>query len=234
MRVQDIIRINMEDFRGLLSIGLPSAGEGLSYQFSQLIITGIVVSLGAASLAARVYILNISMLCFMFTMAIAMGTQLLVARYIGGKQYERAFQRGIRTLKIAAAASLTISLIIAFIGSPVLRIFTEDVNILSVGIPVLWAIVFIEPGRAMNIVLMNTLKSTGDARFPLIAGIIFMWGIAVVFSYILGIHFGLGLLGVWIAQGMDEWIRGILALKRWNSRPWERRIKVSHLRTKKA
>ncbi|WP_071396196.1 MATE family efflux transporter [Bacillus tuaregi] len=234
LKLQDLFRIKLEDFRGLLSIGIPSAGESLSYQFSQLIITGIVVSLGASSLAARVYILNISMVCFMFTMAIAMGTQLLVARYIGGKQYERAFRRGMRTLKISMVASLAVSLLIAFIGSPVLSIFTDDVNILTVGIPVLWAIVFIEPGRAMNIVLMNSLKSTGDARFPLITGIIFMWGIAVVFSYILGVHFGLGLLGVWIAQGMDEWIRGLLALKRWNSRPWERKITVSHLRTKKA
>jgi len=234
IKLRDILKFNPDDFRGLLSIGLPSAGEGLSYQFSQLIITGIVVSLGASSLAARVYILNISMLCFMFTMAISMGTQILVARYIGGREFERAFLRGIRTLKISMVASLTVSLIIAFIGSPILSIFTDDINILTVGIPVLWAIVFIEPGRAMNIVLMNTLKSTGDARFPLITGIIFMWGIAVVFSYILGVHFGLGLLGVWIAQGMDEWIRGLLALKRWHNRPWERTIKVSHLRTKKA
>ncbi|WP_394237651.1 MATE family efflux transporter [Niallia oryzisoli] len=234
IQIQDIIKINQEDFRGLLSIGLPSAGESVSYQFSQLIITGFVVSLGASSLAARVYIVNISMLCFLFTMAIAMGTQLLVARYIGGKKYELAFRRGIRTLKIAMAASLGVSLIFAFIGSPVLRVFTDDMNILTIGLPVLWAIVFIEPGRAMNIVLMNSLKSTGDARFPLITGIIFMWGIAVVFSYILGIHAGLGLLGIWIAQGMDEWIRGLLALKRWNSRPWEKNEKVSYLRTKKA
>jgi Na+-driven multidrug efflux pump len=50
-----------------------------------------------------------------------------------------------------------------------------------------------------------------------------MWGIAVAFSYLLGVHFGLGLLGVWIAQGMDEWFRGMLALRRWKSRPWEKK-----------
>lgn len=233
MNIQNIIKINREDIQMLLFIGIPSAGESLSYQFSQLIITGFVVALGDASLSARVYIVNISMLCFLFTMAVAMGTQLLVARYIGGKQYERAYLRGIRTLKIAMIASLAVSLLIAVIGSPVLKIFTDDPAILAVGIPVLWAIVFIEPGRAMNIVLMNSLKSAGDPRFPLITGVIFMWGIAVIFSYVLGIHFSLGLLGIWIAQGLDEWLRGILALKRWNKRPWERSLKVSYLRTKK-
>jgi putative MATE family efflux protein len=226
LEIKDIFKAKKEDIKELLSIGVPSAGENLSYQLSQLVITGFVVSLGTVSLAARVYILNINMLCFLFTLAIAQGTQLLVARYIGGKQYVKALKRGIRTLKFAMAASTLVSFIIALGGSPVFNLFTNDPMIISVGLPVLWAIVFVEPGRAMNIVLMNSLKSAGDVRFPVIIGIISMWGIAVTLSYLLGIHYGLGLLGIWIAQGVDEWLRGVFALRRWLSKPWERRAKM--------
>ncbi|MBP3039814.1 MATE family efflux transporter [Bacillaceae bacterium Marseille-Q3522] len=218
---RDLFQAKKEDIRGLFSIGIPSAGENLSYQFSQLVITAIVASLGAASLASRIYLLNISMICYLFTMAIGQGTQLLVARYIGGKQFERAFKRGIKTLKIAMIASGAASLLLALAGAPVIGLFTKDPEIIAVSLPVLWAVAFTEPGRAMNIVLMNALKSTGDVRFPVIIGIISMWGIAVALSYALGIHFGLGLLGVWIAQGADEWFRGCFALKRWQKRPWE-------------
>ncbi|MGV3464234.1 MAG: MATE family efflux transporter [Heyndrickxia sp.] len=225
MKVSDIFKLKKDDIRGLLSIGIPSAGENLSYQFSQLIITGFIATIGASALAARVYILNINMVCYLFTLAIAQGTQLLVARYIGGKQYDRALNRGLRTLKISMCASFITSLIIASVGSPILKIFTNDPSILAVGLPVLWAIVFIEPGRAMNIVLMSSLKSAGDVRFPVIIGIISMWGIAVSLSYLLGIHFELGLLGVWMAQGADEWLRGCFALKRWTTKPWERLAK---------
>lgn len=218
--LKDVIKINKEDISELLSIGVPSAGENLSYQFSQIVITSFVAILGSAALSARVYILNISMLCFLFTMAIAQGTQLLVARYIGAKQYTRAHKRGLKTLKTSMLISLLCSLVIAIIGEPVLTIFTNDPKIIAIALPVLWAIVFIEPGRAMNIVLMNSLKSAGDVRFPVIIGMICMWGLAVVLSYILGISFGMGLLGVWLAQGIDEWVRGIFALKRWNTQPW--------------
>jgi len=221
-KVQDIIKVNKQDVREMLYIGIPSAGENLSYQFSQLVITAIVASLGDASLAARVYITNISMLCYLFTVAIAEGTQLLVARYIGGKQYDRALKRGIKTLRIAMVASLTAAVAMAMIGSPILELFTDDYQIIAIGLPILWAVVFTEPGRAMNIVLMSSLKSAGDVRFPVIIGMVSMWGIAVTLSYTLGITFGLGLLGVWLAQGMDEWFRGIFACKRWLSRPWER------------
>lgn len=221
-QVNDFIKINKQDIRDMLYIGIPSAGENLSYQFSQLVITAIVASLGDASLAARVYISNISMLCYLFTLAIAEGTQLLVARYIGGKQYDRALKRGIKTLRIAMVASLVVALAMALIGSPLLEMFTDDYQIIAIGVPILWAVLFTEPGRAMNIVLMSSLKSAGDVRFPVIIGIVSMWGIAVSLSYALGITFGLGLLGVWLAQGIDEWFRGIFACKRWLSRPWER------------
>ena len=223
---RDIFNAKKEDIKELLAIGIPSAGENLSYQLSQLIITSFVVTMGTASLAARVYILNINMVCFLFTLAIAQGTQLLVARDIGGRQYNRALKRGIRTLKISMVASLITSLMIALTGSPILEFFTKDPSIIAVSLPVLWAIVFVEPGRAMNIVLMSSLKSAGDVRFPVIIGMLSMWGIAVSLSYLLGVHYGLGLLGIWIAQGADEWLRGCFALRRWLMKPWERVSKV--------
>lgn len=229
MKIGDIINLNKNDIRNLLSIGIPSAGENLSYQLSQIVITTFVISIGTAALAARIYILNITMICYLFTVAIAQGTQLLVARYIGGNQYDRALKRGIKTLRIAMTASLLTSLSIALTGSPILKLFTNDASIIAVGLPVLWALVFIEPGRAMNIVLMNSLKSAGDVRFPVMIGMISMWGVAVVLSYFLGVHYGLGLLGIWLAQGIDEWLRGLFALKRWVGSPWERlkRVKLS-------
>lgn len=225
--INDIFKAKKEDIRGLLSIGIPSAGENLSYQFSQLIITSMVVTLGTASLAARVYILNLNMICYLFTLAIAQGTQLLVARYIGGRQFDRAFKRGISTLKIAIVSSTLTSLAMALCGSSIMKLFTNDPSIIAVGLPVLWVIVFVEPGRALNIVLMSSLKSAGDVRFPVMIGMISMWGVAVTLSYLLGVHFGLGLIGIWLAQGTDEWLRGAFAIRRWLMKPWERKTKVS-------
>lgn len=222
-RINDILKIDKTNTKKLMGIGIPSAGEQLSYQLSQVVITSFVAIVGDAALAARVYILNISMFCFMFTMAISQGTQILVARYIGAKQYKRTLKRGLKTLRIAFFVSVVISFIIAFTGESLLGLFTKDPMIIAVALPVLWAIVFIEPGRAVNMVLMGSLKSVGDVRFPVIIGIISMWGLAVVLSYVFGISLGLGLLGVWLAQGVDEWVRGIFAFRRWKSQPWLRK-----------
>ncbi|MBP2242936.1 putative MATE family efflux protein [Cytobacillus eiseniae] len=226
--IKDAFSIHKTDIKEIFHIGIPSAGENLSYQLSQIVITSFVAMIGDDALAARVYILNLSMLCFLFTMAIAQGTQLLIARYIGAEDYDRTLKRGLKTLKISMVVSLAVSLAIALTGEPVLAVFTDEASIISIGLPVLWAIVFIEPGRAMNIVLMGSLKSVGDVRFPVVIGVICMWGVAVVFSYLFGVIFGLGLLGIWLAQGMDEWIRGIFALRRWLSKPWFKKKAVKY------
>lgn len=221
--IKDIFKIDKTNTKNLMSIGIPSAGEQLAYQLSQVVITSFVAIVGDAALAARIYILNISMICFLFTMAISQGTQILVARYVGAGLYEKTLKRGLKTLRIAFIVSLVVSLVIAFTGESLLGIFTDNPAIIAVAVPVLWAIVFIEPGRAFNMVLMGSLKSVGDVKFPVVIGVISMWGIAVVLSYVFGIHFGLGLLGIWLAQGIDEWVRGIFALRRWKSQPWLRK-----------
>ena len=45
-------------------------------------------------------------------------------------------------------------------------------------------------------------------------------------AYALGIHFGIGLFGIWIAFAVDEWLRGIIMLLRWRSRAWEKKALV--------
>jgi Na+-driven multidrug efflux pump len=49
-----------------------------------------------------------------------------------------------------------------------------------------------------------------------------MWGIAVSLAWLFGIYFGWGLVGVWCAFAIDEWVRGILMYRRWKSRAWEK------------
>lgn len=39
-------------------------------------------------------------------------------------------------------------------------------------------------------------------------------------SWLLGVHFGLGLAGLWLAYAADEWIRGLLMWRRWAVQAW--------------
>ena len=56
---------------------------------------------------------------------------------------------------------------------------------------------------------------------PFITGLIVMWGVATLLSYIFGISLGWGLAGMWFAFLLDECIRAIIFVRRWRSKQWE-------------
>lgn len=46
-------------------------------------------------------------------------------------------------------------------------------------------------------------------------------------SWFLGIYLGLGLVGVWIAYALDEWVRGSIMVARWFRLGWVKQAVAS-------
>ncbi|MGD7045252.1 MATE family efflux transporter [Jeotgalibacillus proteolyticus] len=206
--------------KNLLKIGIPSAGEQLSYNASQLVITAFIAMIGTEAITTKVYTQNIMMFIFLFAVAISQGSQILIGRMVGAGEYEDAYKRCIKSLKISVYLSIFMAVLFSLFAEQLLGIFTDNPDIISVGTILILLTILLEPGRSFNLVVINALRAAGDVRFPAYIGIIFMWGIAAFLSYLLGIVFEFGLIGIWIAFICDEWIRGLIMLKRWRSRVW--------------
>ncbi|GEN54461.1 MATE family efflux transporter [Halobacillus faecis] len=206
--------------KNLLHIGVPSAGEQLSYNASQMAITYFVAQMGATAITTKVYAQNLMMFIFLCSIAIGQGTQILIGHHIGAKETEKAYRQCIRSLQLAIVISLSVAIVFYFSSDFLLGLFTDDPAILTTGGLLLLLTVLLEPGRAFNLVVINSLRAAGDVRFPVIVGILSMWGIQVTIAWIFGIHYAYGLIGIWIGFIIDEWLRGILMLRRWKSRIW--------------
>lgn len=213
-------RYKKEHITGLLQIGVPSAGEQLSYNASQMVITYFVAQIGTIALTTKVYVQNVMMIIMLGTMAIGQGTQIIIGHMIGAGETEKAYERGIRSVKLASAVSLIIASTVFVFGKPLLGIFTDDVSIIETGSFLLLLTVILEPGRAFNVVMINSLRSAGDVKFPVYIGIVVMWGIGVTFAWFFAIFLGLGLTGIWISFIADEWIRGTFMIRRFKQRNW--------------
>lgn len=214
--------------KNLLRIGIPSAGENLSYNASQIVITYFVTMIGTEALTTKVYTQNIMMFIYLFSVAISEGTQILIGHLIGARKYTEAYERCMRTFKIAITASTCMAIAFSFFAEPLLRIFTTNPDVIETGKILILLTVVLEPGRAFNLVIIGALRSAGDVKFPVYMGIMSMWGISVTAAYFFGIVLGFGLPGIWIAFALDEWFRGIFMLFRWRSRIWEQKAFVIH------
>lgn len=224
MKGHDFYKLNLSYVKKILNIGVPAAGEHLSYSTSLIVITVFITLLGATALATRVYTQNLTIFISMIPMAIAKGMQIYVGQLIGAGKLKEAYHQMFRGLKFCLVLVCIMALTFSFVGKSLLRLFTDDLDIIVVGSVLISIGILIEPGRAINNVTISALRATGDAKFPAIMGIISM--ISVPLSYLLGIYLGFGLIGIWIAMAVDEWFRGILMILRWRSRKWEEKILV--------
>lgn len=210
--------------KNLLKIGIPSSLDSASWNMQMVIITMYIAMVGSIALTANVYTTNLRVFITAFAGAIGQGTLILIARKLGEKRWNEAYQKSMTIFRKAILIAFLVAFIFFLISKPLMSIFTENMNIISLGATLLLLTVLLEPGRAFNLVFNNSLKAAGDVNYPMTVNIIGMWCISVPFAYLLGIYFGLGLVGIWIAFIVDEWVRGIALMMRWRSRKWIKKL----------
>ncbi|PTA84060.1 MATE family efflux transporter [Bacillus sp. Nf3] len=218
--LKSMFHIQRTHLKRLLKIGIPSAGEQLSYNGSQMIITLFITFMGTQALAAKVYTQNLMMFIMLFGAAISQGTQILIGRHIGAKEFDAAYRRCMKSLYWAIAISLLSSTALSLSSTHLLTFFTSNHEIIQIAATLLLLTIILEPGRSFNMVIINSLRAAGDAKFPVYMAMISMWGIGLPIAYLLGIQLEMGLIGVWISFIVDEWVRGIFMYRRWRSRVW--------------
>lgn len=124
-------------------------------------------------------------------------------------------------MKVALFWTLVISAITAVAGNSIMSFLTDNMEIIAFGTAILWIDLVLEIGRPINILFVNVLQATGDVNYPFYVGLVVMWTVAVVCAYLFGIVAGFGILGMWWMFALDENIRGVVFIRRWNSRRWQ-------------
>lgn len=211
------------ELKNLLKVGLPSAGENLSYSFSQVVITYFINILGNNALATRTYTVNIIMFVYLFAIAMAQGGAICIGHLVGRKKIRAAYLLGKYVMRLSILVSLILSCIWAASGHFIFSMLTDNQEIIRLGVTVMLIDVVVEIGRAVNIYATNALRSAGDVNYPFYVGLVVQWSVSVGFSYLLGIHWGWGLVGMWCAFLLDENIRAVIFVRRWGSLKWAKK-----------
>lgn len=213
----------LDTMKRILYIALPSGAEGLSYNLSQLVILSFVNPYGTAVVNTKIYSSMIAQISYVYANAIAQATQIAVGYLLGQGRKEEVSKRVWTTVKISFCVCVGVT-IFSYLNSDVIYgIFTNNPQILELGKKILRIEIILECGRAMNIVLVKMLCSTGDIILPITVGIFCQWFVAALLSYVFGTVLGFGLQGIWIAMACDECFRGIVFIFRFKSGAWKKK-----------
>lgn len=216
-----LFRWSKDTLNKILHIGLLSAGENLVWILHYMVASAFIGLMGETHLAAQTIYFQLSLFIMLFGISLSIGNEIMVGHLVGAKRFEDAYQRGLISLQWGFFITIGIVFCFWLFRIPILEVITEDQNIIKVLLPLFLLSVFLEPGRTLNIVMVNALRAAGDARFPFCTALISMWSIALPISYFLGLKIGMGLLGIWLGFLCDEWLRGLTNAWRWHSKRWQ-------------
>ena len=208
------------ELKNLLKIGVPSAGENMSYSFSQVVLTYFINMLGNEALATRTYVVNIVMFVYLFAIAMAQGGAICIGHLIGEKKPHAAFLMGKYVMKKSVMITVMLSCILALSGHAIFGWLTSNPDIIRMGATILIIDVLLEIGRPINIFATNALRAAGDVNYPFYVGLVVQWSVAVGVGYLFGFPFGWGICGMWVAFLLDENIRGFIFVRRWYGMKW--------------
>src|SRR5690625_3373502 len=124
-------RYKKKQVKNLLQIGIPSAGEQLSYNASQMVITYFVAQLGTVAITTKVYTQNIMMFIFLFSIAIGQGSQILIGHMVGAGKTKDDYERGSKNLWSESLVLCCVAIVVFIFAEQLLGIFTSDTSILE-------------------------------------------------------------------------------------------------------
>ena len=228
-RLGDLVSINRRDLGRLLHFGVPAVIENMSWFGAFILITALTARMGAQTLATQAYVMQVATVVMLFGASVGLGNEILVGRLVGAGEFDAAYHRCLAHMKLGLIWTTVFAAAAALAGPWLIRIFSADPVIVQTGILLIAVGVVLEPGRSFNLILITALRACGDTRFPLVMGLLSQWGLMAFGGWFFGTHLGWGLPGVWLAFVADEWVRGLLMLRRWRQRRW-----VGHARAAQA
>ena len=204
----------------MVKIGLPTAGENLTYNLYQMCLLSFVNGMGNDSVNARAYCNTLISFAMIFSNASAMSTQIITGHLVGAKKEDAAYKRVFKTLTTSMPITIGLALINCLICRYTLRLFTDNPNIIAIGQTIMLVDIFVEIGRCLNMTFVCSLKAAGAYIFPLIMGLLCNWGLGLTVGYTLGVVVGLGVAGIFAGTATDECIRGLIVMYYWYKKKW--------------
>ncbi len=204
----------------MVKIGLPTAGENLTYNLYQTTLLSFVNGMGNDAVNARAYCNTLISFAMIFSNACAMSTQIITGHLVGAGKHEEAYKRVFKTLRTSLPITIALASVNALLCRYTLQFFTQNPNIIALGQMIMIADIFVETGRCLNMTFVSSLKAAGAYIFPLIMGILCNWGLGLTTGYMLGVALGLGVAAIYLGTATDECIRGIIVMIYWYKKKW--------------
>jgi len=215
------VALNGGRIRRLLWTGAPIGGQWFIGMLSFSAFTTLVARMGDASMAASQAFVMLLSLSFMQAVGVSIATAILVGRYIGAENPIAAIRTFRSSILLGISLALVIAIAFVTIPIPLLRIFSDDPEVLALGRPLLLLGALFQLADAVAIISEGALRGAGDTRWPFVIETAMGWGVLVPLAYYVGVTLDHGLTGAWLASLLHITVLATLLFLRFRSNTWQ-------------
>ena len=221
INLREKFRLDFHVMKKILGIGIPGSLENSVFQLGRILVISMIAGFGTAQVAANAVANNLDSLGCIPGQALGLAVVTVVGQCIGAGDYDSARQYEQKLLKFAYISMAVVNILILVSLPLSLKLYnlTKETLVLAA------ILVILHDGFAMifwptAFVLPNALRAAQDVRFTMIVSIFSMIAFRIFFSWVIGVRFGMGIIGVWIAMIIDWVFRGGMFIWRIRSGRW--------------
>ncbi len=197
-------RLRVASIKALWREGVPNGLQFVMEVGAFLLLTIMVARMSAVDGAAHQLVMHLINVSFLPAHALAEATAVLVGQAVGANRDDLVKRIAYRALSIGAAYSGVCVVVYASLGSVITSAMAAGDTVLAerslvllhVGLAFLTA-------DAANVIARGALRGASDVRYAAVVGIITSWVTTPPLAYLLGIHWGLGVMGGWIGLAIE-------------------------------
>lgn len=221
---------NREVFAQIIKVGLPSALETALYNVAMTLTIRFLNQMDEAGLnvTARAYATQIANFSYCAGAALAQTNAIMTGWRIGEGDYEACDKGTKKAACIGICIAAGLEAVFALSSNHLIRIFTDDPEMIALVGKLLAIDIVLEIGRVTNLVFGQALKTSGDALFTTIIAVIFMYIFMVGGTWFFGIHLNLLAVGAYIGLASDECVRAVGMFLRWQTGKWKTKGFIKH------
>jgi putative MATE family efflux protein len=210
----------------VLRIGLPVLGDRLLQQTGQLLFVKAVMLYGTVAYAAHQIGMAIEAISFLPGLGISLAATTAVGQRLGAHQIPQAAIANREATRLALMLMAGIGVVFVCAPSPLLRLFTDDPEVIALGTSFLLIAAILQIPMAIALPLSGSLRGAGDTLFLFWTTVIGNWAVRVPIAWLCAAVWHTDLKVVWGLMAADWCVRMVMLVHRVRTDNWHRRVLV--------
>ena len=219
---EDDLPRNRDILAKIIRVGFPAAMETSLYTLAITIVISLLNGMDDTGMqaTARAYAQQIANFSFCAGAALAQANAIMVGWRIGAGELDRCDRDTRRVALAGIALGVASAGIFALFARPILRLFTDDPEMVRLVSTLLVVDIALEIGRMSNLVFGFALKTSGDAVYPMLVAVVFAFLCAAGGTWLFGVKLGWLAVGAYVGMALDECVRAVFLYLRWRKGCW--------------